>query len=211
YQNFFSREPSSSTCRCLVSVYSRSPSIPNSLPIPLCLYPPNGAFSEIRCHSLIQTVPALSRRATAIAFSLSRDQTPPPRPYIVSFAMAIASSTVLYLITESTGPKISSWAIFIEFPTPEKIVGSTKNPLLSSGASGTLPPVTTAAPSLSPLATYPMTRSRCCSEISGPISVFGSFGSPSLIFLVFSATLPRNPSWIFSGRNNRVPASQHWP
>ena len=45
---------------------------------------------------------------------------------IESFAMLIASSSSLNLITESTGPNISSFAIRIEFLTSAKIVGAIK-------------------------------------------------------------------------------------
>src|SRR5579862_7993397 len=94
YQTFFSREPTSSMCRCFVSINSCSPSMPNSLPMPLCLYPPNGAHSDSKCHSFTQTVPARNRCAMERALSLSFDQTPPPSPYIESLARATASSAV---------------------------------------------------------------------------------------------------------------------
>ena len=43
---------------------------------------------------------------------------------MLSLAIRIASSTESYRITDSTGPKISSWAIFIELSTSPKIVGA---------------------------------------------------------------------------------------
>jgi len=49
------------------------------------------------------------------------------------------------LITERHGPEISSWASFIEFPTPEKDGRLDKKILLSSGSRNS-PPVTTAVP-----------------------------------------------------------------
>ena len=62
---------------------------------------------------------------------------------------AIPSSTERNGITESTGPKISSRAIVIEFVTPSKMVGSTKKPLpLPTWARP--PPATTWAPSRLP-------------------------------------------------------------
>ena len=43
----------------------------------------------------------------------------------MSFAIAIASSSSVNEIAESTGPKISSRAIVMSFETASKIVGST--------------------------------------------------------------------------------------
>jgi hypothetical protein len=44
---------------------------------------------------------------------VSRVQTPAPRPYSVSLAIAIASASSLKVVTDSTGPKISSWKMRI--------------------------------------------------------------------------------------------------
>src|SRR5512139_1804358 len=60
YQNFFLRSSTSSMWMCLSSVYALTPSMPSYLPMPDCLYPPNGTKSFNKCHSLIQTVPARS-------------------------------------------------------------------------------------------------------------------------------------------------------
>src|ERR1700733_6542040 len=63
--------------------------------------------------------------------------TPAARPYTVSLAIAIASSSSSNGMTDRTGPKISSCAIRIWLLTPVKIVGSTNQPspkrLLSAG------------------------------------------------------------------------------
>jgi hypothetical protein len=43
----------------------------------------------------------------------------------VALAISTASSSVSYGMTDSTGPKISSWAMVMSGRTPEKIVGRT--------------------------------------------------------------------------------------
>ena len=54
-----------------VSRNSASPAAPISLPIPDCLYPPNGASGANHDPPLTPTVPVRIRRATAIARSVS--------------------------------------------------------------------------------------------------------------------------------------------
>src|ERR1017187_4775438 len=44
---------------------------------------------------------------------MSHVQTPAPSPYSVSLAISSASSSVLNVVTETTGPKISSWKMRI--------------------------------------------------------------------------------------------------
>jgi hypothetical protein len=53
-------------------------------------------------------------------------------------------------MTESTGPKISSWEMVEELSTSANTVDSTNQP--QSRSFGRPPPVTTRAPSLAPLA-----------------------------------------------------------
>ncbi|MNV58534.1 hypothetical protein D3C71_1509140 [compost metagenome] len=79
---------------------------------------------------------------------MSAVQTAAARPYGVSLAIATASSALSKVITDSTGPKISSWAIFIALLTPSKIVGSTYVPPVSCRMR--LPPATSLAPSVWP-------------------------------------------------------------
>ncbi len=55
---------------------------------------------------------------------MSRVQIEPERPYGVSFASRIASSSVSNGMTTTTGPKISSWAMRISERTLSKTVGS---------------------------------------------------------------------------------------
>src|SRR5262249_48378646 len=80
YQNLPARLRTSSRWMCLICMYSRMPSMPNSRPIPLCLYPPKGAATDSMWYSLIHIVPVRTRFATSIALSSSRDQTAPPSP-----------------------------------------------------------------------------------------------------------------------------------
>ena len=55
---------------------------------------------------------------------MSRVHTPAPRPYSVSLAILMASSKSSNEVTETTGPKISSWKIRMRL-SPSKIVGWT--------------------------------------------------------------------------------------
>src|SRR5258706_11917607 len=75
-------------------VYSSRPAWPSSVPMPDCLSPLKGMSGcRLRC-LLIQTVPELICEATAKARSRFFDQTLPPSPNSVSFARAMASSTL---------------------------------------------------------------------------------------------------------------------
>ena len=65
-------------------------------------------------------------RAALSALLTSRVHTAAASPYVVALPWAMPSSTDLKGITDSTGPKISSRAIFIRLVTPSKIVGSMK-------------------------------------------------------------------------------------
>lgn len=71
-----------------------------------------------RVHSRAQTVLPSAPRPHTLLPSL-------PRPTSVSFAILIASSSVLNRSTAATGPKISSCAIFISFVTSPNTVGWT--------------------------------------------------------------------------------------
>ena len=53
---------------CFETRYSSKPSLPNSLPIPDCLYPPHGACAKYGWKSLIHTVPSFNLLATRCAF-----------------------------------------------------------------------------------------------------------------------------------------------
>ena len=99
------------------------------------------------------------------------------RPYGVSFARATASASVSNSITESTGPKISSRATLMSLRTPSKIVGGTNQPPVSCRIRS--PPVTTRAPSSRPIPMYRSTVSMWPREMSAPILVAGSSGSPT--------------------------------
>lgn len=73
------------------SMNSWIPYCPCSRPTPDCLKPPKGAAGSLV--PLIFTMPVRIRRATRWALSVSRDHTPPDRPYRVSLAMCTASSS----------------------------------------------------------------------------------------------------------------------
>ena len=76
------------------------------------------------------------------------------RPYSVSLAIRIASSSSVNGITDSTGPKISSRAMVMSLDTSANRVGVTKFPAASS-PSPRVPPQTSRAPSAWPLLDEP--------------------------------------------------------
>ena len=65
---------------CFKVKYSSNPSLPSSLPIPDCLYPPHGACAKYGWKSLIQTVPSFNLLATRCAFPISLLNTAPANP-----------------------------------------------------------------------------------------------------------------------------------
>src|ERR1700733_15273649 len=136
--------PLSSTQIALVWVYSCTASMPFSRPSPLCPNPPNGTSGPPPRSALIQTVPVRSACATRWARCTSLVHTAPARPYRVSLASAIASSSLSNGITASTGPNTSSHATVMVGLTPVSTVGWTKNP---PSVSPPRPPAATVAPS----------------------------------------------------------------
>ena len=90
-------------------------------------------------------------------------------------ALATASCGVRKVSTESTGPKISSWAMRWVWLTPVKTVGRNQKPLLGSSHSGDQ----RVAPSASPAAVSSVIRSSWARELMAPTSVFLSRGSPT--------------------------------
>src|SRR5471032_1346160 len=107
------------------SVYLSNACSDLSRPLPDCLKPPNGAVMSPPSYWLTHTLPARRALAVRCALEMFDVHTAAARPYWVSLAIAMASSTLSKAITDSTGPKISSWAIFMALVTPSKIVGST--------------------------------------------------------------------------------------
>src|SRR5258708_40126899 len=96
---------------------SRNASIPYrpySRPTPEYLKPPQGA-----CGSSV--MPLITTRLDRICDAPRRarwrsvPRTAAWRPYFESLAIRIASSSESYAMTQSTGPKISSWAIAMSF------------------------------------------------------------------------------------------------
>src|SRR5918997_4513110 len=92
---------------------------------------------------------------------------------MVSLASAIASASSRNGTTTATGPKISSTTAREPRSTGHRTVGGNQNP----GPSGALPRIATGASS----GTNEATVSNWPAEISGPISVESSTGSPTLI------------------------------
>jgi hypothetical protein len=104
--------------------------------------------------------------------------------------MPTASSNEPHGITETTGPKISSFAILILGATSAKIVGSWKKPFACAPDVSRLPPVRSCAPSALPIWTYSITFASCASLIDGPISIDGSRPSPT--FSAFARATKRS-------------------
>src|ERR671923_308936 len=75
------------------------------------LSPPNGELGSKRLYVFAQIPPASRRCAIERIRDPFSVHTPADRPYGVLFAFSTASSGVLNVSTESTGPKISSCAI----------------------------------------------------------------------------------------------------
>ena len=112
---------------------------------------------------------------------------------------------------DSTGPKISSCAIRMEFFTLVKTVAFTKLPA-SNPAGLPMPPVSKVAPSSMPMRIYSCTRSNCFWVTMGPMVVSVSVGMPtltalSMVALASSFTSLRR----CSGTSRRVAATQAWP
>src|SRR5262249_40204621 len=80
YQNLPARLRTSSRWMCLICMYSRMPSMPNSRPMPLCLYPPKGAATDSMWYSLIHIVPVRTRFATSHRFVVVGRQAGPTEP-----------------------------------------------------------------------------------------------------------------------------------
>ncbi len=162
----------------LVTVYSCTASMPFSRPSPLSPYPPNGTSGPTTRYALIHTVPVRMACATRCPRWMSLVHTAPARPYRLSLASAIASSSVSNGITERTGPNTSSHATVIVGLTPVSTVGWTKKP---PSASSGRPPAVTVAPSLAAPSRNDTTLRYCGSVATGPISVSAAFGSPRRI------------------------------
>ncbi|MEZ5137829.1 MAG: hypothetical protein R2711_03365 [Acidimicrobiales bacterium] len=81
-------------------------------------------------------------------------------------------------MTDSTGPKISSWAMVILLSTSANTVGSMNHPVSCAVRP---PPVVMQAPSLRPDSISPRIRSRAGARPpTGPTCVVASSGSPTV-------------------------------
>ena len=100
---------------------------------------------------LTERLPVWIPFAVRSALPMSRLQTEPDSPYGVALARRIASASESNGMIETTGPKISSFAIRMSFETPSKTVGMRYAPVASAGSSGADPPTTRFAPSARPI------------------------------------------------------------
>src|SRR5215204_4384526 len=100
---------------------------------------------------------------------------------MVSLASRTPSSSPEKGMTTATGPKISSAAARSEFDTGASTVGGYQKP----GPSGADPLIATGASS----GTYEATCDRWSAEISGPISVSSSSGSPTRMASTVSSSV----------------------
>ena len=94
-------------------------------------------------------------------------------PYSTELASSMIASSSRHENTDSTGPKISSRAIFICGCTSPNTVGSTQKPRSNSLPGGRLPPIISLAPSSTPDLIIMLTRSMWRLEFIGPICDFG--------------------------------------
>ena len=158
--------------------------------MPLFLTPPHGSSTKHGCEQLFHTIPA--RRAIVTRLScVSLDvKMAAARPKSESFERAMATSSVSNVITDSTGPNISSFHTRICLVTPVIMVGGTKYPLLPLGSV----PWTMIAPSSFALWMYPSTFSCWAFDTSGPICTLLSNGFPTASFFVSSMSFSRNSS-----------------
>ena len=79
-----------------------------SRPKPDCLTPPNGVTGLNASTVLTETVPAFNYFETRRARDKLSVQTDAAKPYSLLFAICSASSSVSNVITDRTGPNISS-------------------------------------------------------------------------------------------------------
>ena len=94
--------------------------------MPEVFQPPIGAVVHIRFEitSLTLTAPQSSCTATALARSMSLENTAALSPYGLSLASRIASSTLDTFMIGSVGPNVSSVMQVIEWSTSTSTVGS---------------------------------------------------------------------------------------
>lgn len=159
---------------------------------------------------MTERFPARSPWPTRRARPTSRVQIDPASPYSVALASRTASASSSKGSTTATGPKTSSTATGASGDTPARTVGGYQNP----GPSGAEPRIVRTPsgrpPSPRP-STKPRTRSRWTAEISGPIPVFSSDGSPTTTAATAGASSSRKRSWTGRSTRMRVRAQQSWP
>src|SRR4051794_5032211 len=122
---------------------------------------------------------------------------------MVSLASATASASSRNGSTTATGPKISSLAARSSRATGHRTVGGNQYP----GPEGALPRMATGASS----GTKEATCSRWPAEMSGPIWVSSSSGSPTRIASTCSSRTSMNRSSALASTRMRERAQQSWP
>ncbi len=121
----------------------------------------------------------------------------------MSLASSTASASVRNGTTTATGPKISSRTARSPGSTGHSTVGGNQKP----GPSGAAPRIATGASS----GTKEPTVSRWAAEISGPISVASSSGSPTRIASTCSSSASMKASSAGRSTRMRERAQQSWP
>ncbi len=134
-------------------------------------------------------------------------QTLAASPYRVLFASSTASAGVRKLMSTTTGPKISTWAMVAAGETSVKSVGGKNQPSRGQLQEG----CHIVAPSSWPRRTSPSIRSSCTGATMAPMSTALSSGSPrrsdSILTLSFATSRSATPSWA----RMREPAQHTWP
>ncbi len=156
---------------------------------------------------LAQTTPARSRETMfriLLPFSV---QTPALSPYGVLLAFSIASAGVRNVSTDSTGPKISSCAMRLDWLTLVNSVGRTNQPRAGRSQAGWY----ISAPSAWPASTSSSILASWAELLIAPTSVFLSSGSPTRSVDRRSFRRSMNGSAIDSWTNSRLPAQHTSP
>ncbi len=130
--------------------------------------------------------------------------TAPLRPYGVSLTMLTASSSPSNGMRKATGPK-TSWRSRSESAgTSVRTEGATR-------LSVVVPCTRAVAPSAIACSTTPERASACEELMTGPITVCGSLGSPTLRDLTLATNFSVNSSRIDRSTRTRFAAMQTWP
>ena len=137
---------------------------------------------------------------------MSRVKTPACNPNLESLAIASASSKSVKVSIVATGPKISSHQTLASLGGEPSRVGARQRPSSTSS-----PPARSFAPDATASSIHSLTRSRSPGVISGPTSVPGSIGSPTLSLAMLATSLSVNASATSSWTRIRWIEMHDWP